>query len=45
MRKEPSTSSNLIGNGITCNDSVEILDENPGSDWYQIKYKDLTGYD
>lgn len=44
MRKEPSTSSNLIGNGITCNDTVEILDENPGSDWYQIKYKDLTGY-
>ena len=44
MRKEPSTSSDLIGSGITCNDNVEILNENPGSDWYQIKYKDLTGY-
>lgn len=44
MRKGPSTSSDLIGSGITCNDTVEILNENPGSDWYQIKYKDLTGY-
>ena len=25
MRKEPSTSSDLIGNGITCDDTVEIL--------------------
>ena len=40
MSKGPSTSSDLIGSGISCNDTVEILNETPGSDWNQLKYKD-----
>ena len=43
IRKEQNTISEIIGT-IQCGETVDILNENTGSNWYQIKYNNKIGY-
>lgn len=43
VRAEQNTSSTILGT-VRCNSTVTILNENVGTNWYQIKQGDLIGY-
>ena len=43
VREGESTSSKILG-AVKCNSTVTILNENTGSNWYQIQQGNLIGY-
>ena len=43
VREGESTSSKILGT-VKCNSTVTILNENTGSNWYQIQQGNLIGY-